>query len=391
MGCLMQGKCAYGCGNPAKFFNKQTGQGRCEELVGNCPAIKAKKKAAYEVKASEKRAALEAILANPQPCECNAPGLFYSERSKRWRCSEMVGNCPAHKAKREAKVLELYGTTVIAHIPGVQITRKQTLIANHAKRSPEEKERIKEKRESTMIARHGVRNAGQSKVLREKREETTLERYGKQHTLQVEQFRQNGLDNYKDKTGFDHWSHNPSTIEKKISSMLERYGVEYPYKNPEIYEKQKATMMELYGIENAMHSSELFERSKKNAFKAKSYEMPSGTILSVQGYEPFALDYLLHLGWKEIQLTVESGKMPQLTYYIGENIHRYHPDIFIPSKNHVIEVKSVWTLYSGDSMNYTKNIAKMESAKLVGYQFSCLVFDHTGTLVEIIGDSVLLH
>ena len=77
-------------------------------------------------------------------------------------------------------------------------------------------------------------------------------------------------------------------------------------------------------------------------FKFKKYTYPDGKIAYVQGYEPFALDDLIKLGITDI-LTCRS-EVPSI-WYLGkdEKRHRYFVDIYIPSLNKMIEVKSFYT------------------------------------------------
>jgi hypothetical protein len=322
--------CCYGCGNPGTFVrNKKLypDQYRCTENPVHCPAQKRKKQGSLDTtnskKKQEKDEELAAILANPQPCACGKPGLVYGKRSKRWRCHQKQGKCTASADKRDATLFAEYGTSVVAHIPGVQAERSKTLKKNHANRSQADKTKISVKRSDTMEGRYGVRHSAHNPSSMVKRRQTNKERHGQEEALAVDSIRQKGIDSYKAKTGYDHWAKDPMVAAKKIATLMQNYNVEYPYQSEEIWATRSKTMIERYGVEHAiqnenirdntlrtvqerygvdhvMQNAEIYKKAVDNAFKTKSYEMPSGSIVSVQGYEHYALDYLLSNGYKEI-------------------------------------------------------------------------------------------
>ena len=66
--------------------------------------------------------------------------------------------------------------------------------------------------------------------------------------------------------------------------------------------------------------------------------------------------------------------MPPTWYYLEDGIkkHRYFPDIWIPSQNKFIEVKSTFTLNLDKESLYYKSKAIKES----GYQFEIWVIEN---------------
>ena len=58
--------------------------------------------------------------------------------------------------------------------------------------------------------------------------------------------------------------------------------------------------------------------------------------------------------------------------------HRYYVDIFIPSQNRCIEVKSDWT-YNIKSNNV---ILKQQAAKEFGYNYEIWVYNYKGVRVQ---------
>ena len=64
-------------------------------------------------------------------------------------------------------------------------------------------------------------------------------------------------------------------------------------------------------------------------------------------------------------------EMPQLWYEFENSTHRYFPDIYIPTENLLIEVKSPWTV----SLDVDKNQAKFKAVKDAGFDFRLEVRD----------------
>ena len=63
------------------------------------------------------------------------------------------------------------------------------------------------------------------------------------------------------------------------------------------------------------------------------------------GYEDKALQCLKESGYKNTDvLAGVKDEIPIISYQINNRTCEYHPDIFIPIENKIIEVKSEWTL-----------------------------------------------
>ena len=117
-----------------------------------------------------------------------------------------------------------------------------------------------------------------------------------------------------------------------------------------------------------------------NSYKLKKYKMPSGKIISCQGYENFALDELLfEEKISEDDISTERNCVPEIWFYDKENVrHRYYVDIYIKSQNRCIEVKSSWT-------NQPKNFVfeKKEAAENLGYKCDLWIYDKNRNKVEL--------
>lgn len=143
-----------------------------------------------------------------------------------------------------------------------------------------------------------------------------------------------------------------------------------------VKKQKEETNMERYGCRNPMQNPEIFERCMKAGFKYKEFEFPSGRISPCQGYEHFALEYLLSRGIQEVDIFVGKEMGFQIPYFFQGQNRLYYPDIFIKSENLIVEVKSRYTL----EKEMEKNKAKMEACVSHGYKTQLLVFERDGTL-----------
>ena len=188
------------------------------------------------------------------------------------------------------------------------------------------------KARKTTLAKYGVLNISQLEQIKNKKKETTLKNYGVLHNSQSDIIKN-----------------------KKIQTCMNNFGVEHPRQNEEFMEK-----------------------ASKTAYKIKTYTFPSGKQIKCQGYEPFALDELVKLQ-EEDNIITGCKNVPTIWYNDNSGKkHRHYVDIFIPSQNKCIEVKSTWTL------KLSKNFAlyKQNAAKELGYNYEIWVYDNKGNRVE---------
>lgn len=106
----------------------------------------------------------------------------------------------------------------------------------------------------------------------------------------------------------------------------------------------------------------------KTSVKYKDYELPSGKIVKLQGYEPQVLDELL-TKYDEEDVVCEvkdiNKELGKILYTYKGNEHRYYPDFYIKSTNTIIEVKSQWTF----NVHKEKNLAKERACRQQGFNF----------------------
>jgi hypothetical protein len=208
-----------------------------------------------------------------------------------------------------------------------------------------------------MILKYGVENISQLEEIKNKKKETTLKNYGVEHNSQCQEIK-----------------------DKKIKTCLKNNGVEYPQQSEELRNKSRETCLLNFGVEHPSQNKELMEKIYKNCYKSKSFIFPSGNKIKCQGYEPFALEELIK-NIHENDIVTGCKNVPIIWYNDATSKkHRHYVDIFIPSQNKCIEVKSTWTI-----QNKSGNIfEKQNAAKDLGYKYEIWVYDNKGNKVDLI-------
>jgi hypothetical protein len=218
--------------------------------------------------------------------------------------------------------------------------------------------------------KYGVDNVFQSEEIKNKIKKTNQERYGVDNPHQNEHISNKIKKTNQERYGQNGW--NPSQV--KLTN-LKRYGVENPLQNEIIRNKIKKTNLERYGVEHVMHDPAIFDRCMQNQlqvrYKFKEMVLPSGKIIKYQGYENYVIQYLLDSGINENDLELERINVPVISYQFDGKTRRYYPDIFIKSKNMLIEVKSTYTF----DREVEKNLAKHKASKDVGFLHKIIIWD----------------
>jgi hypothetical protein len=122
------------------------------------------------------------------------------------------------------------------------------------------------------------------------------------------------------------------------------------------------------------------EKIVKNSYKLKDFTFPSGRLEKVQGAEPYALSELLYSEMiNENDIFVGVKNVPTIWYNDKNNKKRRHyVDVFIPSQNRCIEVKSSWT----EKINIDNIFLKQDAGKTLGYNYEIWVYDSKGNKVN---------
>lgn len=318
-------------------------------------------------------------------------------------CICLNNNCKVFVNKKFRYILETGAYCKNCTKINRQSKLKETCLKKFGVEYALQSKEIKDKIKETNLKKYGVEYASQTKELKDKVKETNLKKYGYICPLQNSNIQLKAQKSNITKYG----TTNPMLCEeiknKLKNTFLEKYGVEYPTQSAIIREtmkinnlskygveyvsqvnifkeKRKETSLEKYGVEYSAQNPEIMEKTSKNAYKAKEYIMPSGNIIKCQGYESLALDELLQKELIEEQDIVTGCKnVPTIWYNDEDNKkHRHYVDIFIPSQNRCIEVKSTWTAEKKKDNIFLKQ----QASKDLGYKYEIWVYNAKGERVE---------
>ena len=226
--------------------------------------------------------------------------------------------------------------------------KSKSISDNYNNKTEEEKQNIKEKRKSTNIERFGVDTNLKLDSNIEKTKKTWIEKYGFDNPNKSELIKNKISESNKNKTEDE----KKSIDDIRRSTNIERYGEDNIMKTDLGKLKIIETNTERYGESHPMKNEEFYENYFNNSyrkFKFKKYELPSGKIVNLLGYESQILDYLLtKFDENDIIIGYESYKIVKSNYLDNGKLKRYIPDFYIKSKNLVIEVKSDYTYLTVD-------------------------------------------
>jgi hypothetical protein len=173
-------------------------------------------------------------------------------------------------------------------------------------------------------------------------------------------------------------SQNKGIQEKIKNNCMIKYGVKHTGQLESVKEKFKQTCLCKYGVKNPTQNAEIAEKATTNGYKTKTYKLPSGKILKCQGYEPFALRDLIKSNINEDDIVNKKNMIPEIWFTDDNNEeHRYYVDIYVPSQNKCIEVKSIYTY---KKYEYT-NLLKKDAAEKMGYNFEFWIYDTKGNRI----------
>lgn len=240
------------------------------------------------------------------------------------------------------------------------------------------KDCAKEKAKATCLAKYGVDHPRKTKEVKDAAKKTCMKRYGVDNPSKVPQVIQKIKDTHMERYGVSSPMHVPEFAEKQRATITKRYGVDNPMKNKDVRQKAMNTCKERYGVDNPMKVKEFYEKAN-NSFERKDYTLPSRKVIKLQGYENYALDLLLQ-DYDEESIETDRKKIPIITYEYDGKSCKFYPDIYIPSKNKIIEVKSSYTYLAFED----KNNVKIEATARQGYKIEYWIFNKQGELDQII-------
>lgn len=265
---------------------------------------------------------------------------------------------------------------------------KSTLLSRYGVDSPQKVPEFKEKQKKTCLLKYGVENPMQSPdvwaksistkremygddmgMVTKKQQATMIERYGVAVPMQHPEMREKIKNTNLAKYGVEWNIASVQSREKQIETNLQRYGTECSMNNVEIREKLKKTIFEKYGVVNVSQSPMIHEKKMRSGYQSKTFTFPSGRTVLVQGYEDRALEILLQ-EFSEDEIVVDQPNIPTIKWVDDAGKSRvYLPDIFIPTENLLIEVKSVYTY----NVALNTNLLKKKFSEQAGFKFKFMI------------------
>jgi predicted RNA-binding Zn-ribbon protein involved in translation (DUF1610 family) len=231
---------------------------------------------------------------------------------------------------------------------------KTTCFEKYGTENPSLNTEIKEK----------IGNKVRSKEAREKYKQTSIKNYGTEHpmfNLQVKEIMREKISSKE-------------VQDKIIATSLERFGAERNTKTSAFREQYTATCIERFGVRSPVQNADIFDKMMKTTHRYKDFITPSGQIIQCQGYEHFALETLFYM---YDEGDIKTGRaVPEIWYKLNRKRRRYFCDIYIPSENLIIEVKSGYTF----NKEKTMNIAKQNACITAGFNFEFWIFNEKGEL-----------
>jgi hypothetical protein len=205
--------------------------------------------------------------------------------------------------------------------------------------------------------------------------QTFLKKYGVEWVTQSAQYKDIARKTKIDKYGNEYYNNSKKSAEKNRSKTAEEQNV--------INEKRRTTNLERFGVENTFLQPDVIKRSRQGNAKGREYTLPSGKVLHIKGFENLVIDKLLTI-YTESDLLIHdfdsAYQLPIFAYVDTRRHHlKYYPDIYIPSENRIIEVKSRWWWDGNGDVKYASrlenNLRKRRSVIAKGYNYELWLFE----------------
>lgn len=239
---------------------------------------------------------------------------------------------------------------------------------------------FKDKQKQTIIEKYGVEYNSQLESIKQQKRDKSIKKYGTEYILQSSEIRNKIKQTNLQKYGVENPHQSNIVKNKHYETNLLKYGVKHFMETEDFKEKVIKTNMEKYGVPHHSQNSEIAENMLKGSYNKKQYTLPSGKIISYQGYEIFALDELLfEEKINEDDIFTERNNVPEIWYNDDNNKqHRHYVDIYIKPQNRCIEVKSTWT-----NQNKNNVLEKKNAAESLGYKYDLWIYDRKRNKIEL--------
>jgi hypothetical protein len=256
------------------------------------------------------------------------------------------------------------------------VKQQETFFKKYSVTNISNLEEIKNKKIKTCLEKYGVDNPAKSQIVKDKMLVTLTQKYNMiPKKILSEEDKNNKLIEKYGTINF----RNSEIIKNKIkNTCIEKYGVDHISKSKHVQEIKTKNNLEKYGCEFTSQIPEIAEKITKSGFRLREFIFPSGKIVKVQGYEPFALRDLIEIEKiNENCIITGCTNVPEIWYNdkLGKK-HRHYVDIYIPSQNRCIEIKSSWTIKKENVF------LKQNAAKELGFNYEIWVYNDKGNTIQ---------
>lgn len=140
-------------------------------------------------------------------------------------------------------------------------------------------------------------------------------------------------------------------------------------------ERKEKTCMEKYGVPHVMQCPDIYRKMAASSFRRKEFVTNDGRKYMILGYEDRCLNTICN---EEKTDDVYAGmdlEIPIINYEFKGKIHKYYPDIYIPSQNRLIEVKCKYTYDRDPEKTQAKMLACAKK-----YNVELWIYDSSGDI-----------
>jgi hypothetical protein len=292
-------------------------------------------------------------------------------------------NCALKNSKEKIKKtnLEKYGVEYTFQSSKVKDKIKDTMKQKYGVNNPSLSEEIKAKRDNTNIERRGVKNPFQDKEVKEKSKITNLKKYGVEYIASSKGHIEQRKITNKQKYGVEWTLQNKDIRDKRDTTIKEKYGVDNISQLEETKQKVKDTNNKKFGVDYPTQNPDIMEKSIKKCYSYKEVISPSGKVLKMQGYEPFAYKDLI-IRYREDEIIIKRTEVPEIWWDDEKGKkHRYYVDFYIPKDKLMIEVKSTRTYEKDNKKGKIKGI--IEACGKTEYKLEIWGYDNKGIKIVL--------
>lgn len=301
-----------------------------------------------------------------------------AKEKKKNTCIERFGvenqlQCDKVKEKLVQTCLKRYGVKYVSQLKVVREKIKNTCLKNFGVENPLQSPLIQNKRIKTCLKRYGFKYSSQSDICKNKMIDTNIKRYGVSCVMKHQKIKDKRTQTCFKRYGVGTVTKLDFFKQKVKDTNFKRYGVSSAMKLQKTKDKRIQTCLKRYGVEHIAQA-----KFAINCFKFKKYTYPCGLVVSVQGYEHFALNDLITEGYTSSDIVTCRSKVPDIWYSDNNGKkHRYFVDIYLPNLNKMIEVKSDYTF------NKHLEIVLLKANECInqGYLYEIWIYDYKGNKI----------